>query len=708
MKGPEEEKERFRKNWEDIEGILLYMLYKLLRFVTRLFDEIYKMVRTIMKKIKQAISPKTDAAVEELKALQDIIETELHLNSPLIRDYKEEQTFWRLAGALQIISFFTTYEGSALYFGNLFTAAPFLVALVVQLGLYKASKMAFSQGSKRVEACLIMLLLLSCSIVFSYGGIYASYDPPKVIYEETYDAYQKVGEEILQDLSSRIKSDEEMIKELDSVIIQIVKNKEAGDEALKTMEEENIDPQATISTTQTQTTRQKNGKTETRSTISASANANYGTELEAKNALEQKIASLRSTTANIETLLNKYEIGEGTYSASDALKKYLSDSDQHMDDLNVLYNDMQSLISYNGQLCEVQGIDSQINENSVSNYGEMLLLRTKETELKEVLNLKADSSADAENSDSNMAGTPEHGKMGGLYLQIKKFLGLDFHATPMEQFSELKTDIKKKANDIESIVNLLPDVDPGKKECLEEEKKKIEELPDAMVYAVEKLFPNKKLQENGVQEEKKSVNAAYICLAIAGFNDGLTVLFCLLAARKRYSFSYVKTSKDYYTDKDSLFELVFRSMMDGKEIKPCKADSTTDFDEFKEKCKEYVRKTSKEIRDFLDKMQLSPCTANLGFNMYIHLNGDDIHKYEPIISVLLKTNLAKVIPYTDYQELECKYYTNQEIYIESEMTSNGKREDCIQRMEKEKDKGDVFLLRNRAENSLREHLSGLL
>lgn len=693
MKGNDGEKNRWGNVKTDLMDIRFYLVFIPIHMIVGVFRLAYNVGKKFLEKIEKMISPKTDDLKEMLKAYQDILETEIHLNSPLIQEYKQERIFLALAGMLQFISFFTTYEGSALYFGGLFSMAPYLVALVVQIGLYETSKTVFLQGNKRLEAGVIMVLLLSSSIVCSYGGIYSSYNSPKLFYEKNYEEYRKIGQEILQDVSKTLKSDAEMIEELDSVILQISANVELGEENIKQLTDkiEKIDPQATVGKTETKTTRLGNGRYVTETVTSANENANYDQEIQVQNDMETKKATLDSSVANMQKLLTEYEQeSENEPSkAAKLLQQYLQDKENHVDDLNILYSNVQSLIEYNTELCNALGIPNVFDKNSISDYEDMFFKDEKQQELKSLVESETDISA-------GIGPLTGNGKINTIWSKIKEFLGIDIQSMPMEKLSSIKEDIMKKTEKIESLVNVFSGIDSDKKRRLEEQKKKIEEMPDAMVYAMNHLASKE--------------NAAFLCFAIAAFNDGMTVCFCFLAAKKRYSFSYVKSSKDYYMDRESLFELVFRSMHMRRieDIKNSKCNET-DIKKFRADCENFVQETSKEIREFLEKLQLSPSTVSEGFNMRMYLNDAEMDQYAPIISVLLKTNLGKILPYTDYEELECKYYLNKEFYTNNEATKdNLTREDYIELMTEEKKKGTVFLLRNRAENTLREHISNIL
>lgn len=90
---------------------------------------------------------------------------------------------------LQIISFFTTWNGAKAYFDATFAYAPLLFAIAVQTVVY-----FLANGiRRRVTALKIIALALamSCSTYFSFVGIYNSVNPPSQYLEQTYTAYSK-------------------------------------------------------------------------------------------------------------------------------------------------------------------------------------------------------------------------------------------------------------------------------------------------------------------------------------------------------------------------------------------------------------------------------------------------------------------------------------------------------------------------------------
>ncbi len=99
---------------------------------------------------------------------------------------------------LQIISFFTTWQGAEAYFSSAFPAAPLLFALAVQSVVYfSANSIRRKAGAGKIVA---LFMALCCSSYFSFVGIYSAVNPAGLYLRNTYNAYsaelQAAAEEI--------------------------------------------------------------------------------------------------------------------------------------------------------------------------------------------------------------------------------------------------------------------------------------------------------------------------------------------------------------------------------------------------------------------------------------------------------------------------------------------------------------------------------
>lgn len=90
---------------------------------------------------------------------------------------------------LQIISFVTTLDGAHAYFAETFKYAPLLFALSVQSVVYfLENTVKFRASLARI--CALFLAML-CSNYFSYVGIYNNINSPAQYLQETYNSYEK-------------------------------------------------------------------------------------------------------------------------------------------------------------------------------------------------------------------------------------------------------------------------------------------------------------------------------------------------------------------------------------------------------------------------------------------------------------------------------------------------------------------------------------
>lgn len=90
---------------------------------------------------------------------------------------------------LQIISFFTTWDGAKAYFAATFAYAPLLFSLAVQSVVY-----FLENGLRRRPSfgkILALVMAMCCSSYFSFVGIYNSINPPAQYLERTYSSCVK-------------------------------------------------------------------------------------------------------------------------------------------------------------------------------------------------------------------------------------------------------------------------------------------------------------------------------------------------------------------------------------------------------------------------------------------------------------------------------------------------------------------------------------
>ncbi len=90
---------------------------------------------------------------------------------------------------LQIISFFTTWDGAKAYFEATFAYAPLLFALAVQTVVYFLGNTIRRNTS--FAKIVALTLAICCSSFFSFVGIYNNINSPYSYLEQTYSGYAK-------------------------------------------------------------------------------------------------------------------------------------------------------------------------------------------------------------------------------------------------------------------------------------------------------------------------------------------------------------------------------------------------------------------------------------------------------------------------------------------------------------------------------------
>lgn len=105
---------------------------------------------------------------------------------------------------LQIISFFTTYDGAKAYFEATFALAPLFFALAVQAVVY-----FLENGIRRrvtFAKATALTLAIFCSSYFSFVGIYNNINPPERYLEQTYSTYAGQLETALSEMEYDMSS----------------------------------------------------------------------------------------------------------------------------------------------------------------------------------------------------------------------------------------------------------------------------------------------------------------------------------------------------------------------------------------------------------------------------------------------------------------------------------------------------------------------
>ena len=611
------------------------------------------------------------------------------MNCNLARDYQEEHVFMLVAFLLEVVSFFSTYEGNALYFSGLFYEAPLIIALVIQLGLLVSANTTFRHGKKRYATRLIMVLLLIISILFSYTGLYIGNRSPKAEYDEAKKDYIDAYETALEELKAREPEDEKLYANAVYIISTTnmeVRNAEEVIKVLNERIEKTGEPEKNIVSVIRETT--ENG--EPKSTTVTSADPEYINLSNMLDTATNERNDLQQFCVDATEVLKKYGAVEDGNTEAEylELKAYfpLEQEGRTNAELYELKNDLQKLIECNNNLCKVLNVGTKLSDEWLDDYVDILEWRKRLEDL--------------ELEEQGMTEEKEQEKQEHYIDKILNYLNISLETSSMSELSRQKQEIQSLVNESYNRIIATKGLQEKTEERLTEAKEKVSQLSDPLEYALDGFC------------NKTTCTTAWICLFLALFNDGLAVLFSYASTRKAESFLYIRTSKDYYTDMDEFFQMLFRSMQSNYIIKIRKNQFENMSDaEFRNECMLQIQNTIDYIRQFLNALELSPCTVDDGFDMCCICRNQkeqakSMKEYEAIMSTLAKTNLGKIISRRDYEDLELKFYRDWEFKgDEKKIYSSQDRDEVLTQMRKEKERGYVFLLKNRAENYLRGFLS---
>jgi len=579
-----------------------------------------------------------------------------------------------------------------------------------------------------------MIILLIFSIAFSYIGLITQVSSPEEDYERVYKSYKTVYDKVDRnlDLLSEEKIESSIKSQLGNVIstLKLFDRKILENIVLKQdLEKGGVPDERYIS-------KVGDVRTDTEGTITQEGNTfktnpRYKEYIDKRDRYNNNISSLiRSRLSLVDAICNVTGEELKKYKKNRESKSYyenmnykkieeifqkasldsLFDGEKNSDDKkkdtedswtkeecetlirknnSALKNDLIDKAEYNSNRISVNLIDNEIKEYSKGNALEKVGLKEWNDFKKEIV------------SPSDTDGETFIDKI--LYIAGSCF-GADLENVRMRDLIDLHQEMQNKVRDNYDVVSSYLDksADGETLSELKERKEEIDRIPNLLFIGFSRFGMGGKHSSNAI-----------ICIILAVFNDLMTVILGYAGSRKAFSFLYVKSSKDYYNDIDELFGIVFKSMMQEFYISLRRGEfNDMDNDEFTEKCIRVVQKTSNAISRFLDEFTISECTSSMGYNLcFKYKTEDDINKYKPIISVLLKTNMLKVIPYVYYQYLELEYYCGTKLPVwENDLGKFYNGDDDIEFekyrgvLDKNKSEGNILLLRNRAENYLRENM----
>lgn len=657
---------------------------------------------------------------EKLKIYQQYTKDLVSIDGSFLRDYYAEKRYKFLAFLLQVVSFFTTYAGVEIFFGDLFDLAPLFITLVIQVGLYSTAVTTNKPGKKSGRGKTVKYLLTCISIIFSYIGLITLASPPEDSYKFAYQEYKSAFENVLDSLNAANISPEDSadllnleFRNIFSTLSQLDNEINNTLQYLRTITSEGIPEETYQSSFYSQT--HADGTQIKEST--RTENTNYASYIDHND----ELASLTNTRNDLLKAIGEYtgintlpfEIKFNNSGNVDILTN--NDADKSLisyEDINVDYATIQNFFSHEYFLQLLTDDDIQALKQLT------FLINANNTALKNTY-IQTDSSQIDENLiNSILEENKTHDALSQLFLPeweelttdfdsnasnvkdvlitIGNLLGADLNNTDMRKLLVLRQTMQEEvSNSYLSIQPYLTNTDPALAIQLDSCKQSVEEIPNILWIGFKRFLTKGVHQSN-----------AFICLALALFNDIFTLLLGWAGSRKAYSFLYVKSSKDYYNDIDELFGVVFKSMMQNFYLSIKKGSFTNmSSDDFTQECICTILKTSKTITSFLNRFELSECTCSMGYNLKLQYNLSDnnIKEYQPIISVLLKTDMIKIIPTIQYRYIELEYYCGIHLPL-SENTTEGSFDTYKPNLDNAQSQGNTLLLRNRAENYLRENM----
>lgn len=138
----------------------------------------------------------------KLKIYQQCTKNLINIDASFLKDYYSENLYKFLAALLQVVSFFTTYAGVELFFGDLFSLSTLFITLVIQIGLFVTSINSNKPGKRNFRDKFLMTILLIVSIAFSYIGLITHVSSPEEDYEQAYKSYKTTYDKVVNNLDS--------------------------------------------------------------------------------------------------------------------------------------------------------------------------------------------------------------------------------------------------------------------------------------------------------------------------------------------------------------------------------------------------------------------------------------------------------------------------------------------------------------------------
>lgn len=657
---------------------------------------------------------------ENLKIYQKCVKSYADMEVSALRNYQEEKCFNFFALLLQIVSFFTTYAGVAMYFGNVFDLAPLFIALTIQGVLYLTAVSAFRPGRRSRKRRLAMLLCTLISVTFSYTGLVTLANSPLTDYKRAYESYYDTFLALKQEVAKENVAVESLAADISNEYLKTINTLQSLDRRILQLNETaNAEITVPASNKTTQTTTMPDG-TVVRGN-STTANPDYAQAVESRQQAAAQAAEVQllkdelyreildavdaeddagesGSYDNIRTAVQWESIaqrllavtgggsGEGADGAENTQKALQSLRQEYFRVANKNNNAVSMMAAWtqNGQetsgyLMQEKLLDSGLDQLGVYQQVEALTLESW------------DQIADLKAAEEKTGAAALIGRLG-------QAIGADMYSSDMEELMTCYQKLKEAvAENYSQVTNALPQADTYRRyEELMQQKEKVLALPEILVIAFERF------------SDPEYSGSAICCMLLALLNDFSTVLLGWLGTRKYYALPAAKATGDSRDDAQALFPLVFTALQSQFVLRIRSGQFLTmDREEFASACYEYVNGIISMVRRFIGEFSLSPCTEAMGYPLVRrYQREEEIAAYLPVISVLMKANLLKVLPVSQYEYLEMEYYLGKTGHLWVEELGDG--EDLKQqrlKLEEVKEKGHILLLRSQAEHYLREKLS---
>lgn len=657
--------------------------------ITKIFLECITKIKDIVKKI-------FESSKDRLKAKQ-FLQDQLNIYYECISTYIQDDNLKLQSGfngyfigiaifLLQFgISFATTLAGANLIFGSVSVYAPFIFTLVVQGLIVFLSNKGFEKNkrSRNMKSGLWVAVIIS--VFFSYTGIVIGQDSPISRYRNSYEVYETIFKNVKNELKS-LFGEEGLTNQLTGLITNLDLYKQSI-EAVRGNYQNTLDTGKVPTNFMVPTWNPVTQKMENRFDENLYKQA-------------QAIAADRATLQNNISVLNSYMTEFNKLDTDVDVKSFIikSRNDYQKEDENKKETDQQN----DGQQDNQQNDEQQNTQNNTINISSLKNLVEYSIEFKNTYEIDSLPALDKDsiNNISNdiksgveiekIEITPssdifknqstedkDDSKKGVLnFITNLWSLGID---QEMSGLASSRTLMRDNASNSFKKISIYKDkiTDQEKFEELESRKNDVLSQLNLFSYAIDTFAQD--------ANDKKDL---MIMLFIAVVIDFGSAFLGYIKQKKSDSFIYVKTSKDYYDEYDDIFEIIFMSLMRNfeVEVKDGKFISIN-AEDFKNNCMKQIAQTSEYIKEFLDLFEISVATYTIGFNLKCKVDNEKLSKYKVLISILLKTNLMKIVTSKQYNILREKSF----------MGGTNCDNEC-------KDTEYYYLLRNKGENYLRENI----